>query len=368
MPEIPKKLNVKQQLLVTAAVDEILETTNVHQQALIRMLAIASEHNLNAANLLEDLRDEIRWETVHEIPKVVNELRAGVPIESALTQVPGTVPKSVVMAMATVQSQGLQKPLHQALLNAPTIRRKERGHAQDTTIASKLAGLFLRYVLILGILTFLMRVVIPQFKDMFEDFGVELPLSMQLLIEVSNVATHWWFLLPLIVFAAGLYLLLRKRYLLVRYLIRLVPSLWQQPAQTKQTRKDRSLAWVVQAGDDLKEAAIRFVSSNGIGVRESKRVAAAKKIEAGAGIMESLTSERVVSQKASMVVSKASSNESAGWILRNMSSARELRLFYRGMTGIRLFIWIGDFVLMFLVSWSAIAIFQSLIGIIRGLT
>jgi len=366
MPEIPKKLNVKQQLLVTAAADEILETTNVHQQALVRMLAIASEHNLNAANLLEDLRDEIRWETVHDIPKVVSELRAGVPIESALTQVPGTVPESVVMAMATVQSQGVQKPLHQALLNAPTIRRRERGHAQDTTIANKLAGLFLRYVLILGILTFMMLFVIPQFKSMFEEFGIEMPLSMQLLIEVSNVATQFWFVFALIFFAVALYLLIWKRHLLVNYFTRWIPSRWQQPVLTKTARKDRSLAWVVQADENSTEAAIRFVSSNDIGVGMSKRFAAAEKIEAGAGVVESLTNERVVSLRASKVVSKASSNEGAAWILRAKSRAREVRLNYRNLTGIRLFIWLSDFLLLFLGGWLGISIFQSLIAIIQG--
>ena len=55
MSEKFQKLNVEQQLLVTAAVDEILETASIHQQALIRMLAVASEHKLNAANLLDCL-------------------------------------------------------------------------------------------------------------------------------------------------------------------------------------------------------------------------------------------------------------------------------------------------------------------------
>ena len=55
MPVNLKQLSVEQQLLVSAAADEIFESTNIHQQTLIRMLAVASEYNLNAANLLEDL-------------------------------------------------------------------------------------------------------------------------------------------------------------------------------------------------------------------------------------------------------------------------------------------------------------------------
>ena len=366
MSEKFQKLNVEQQLLVTAAVDEILETASIHQQALIRMLAVASEHKLNAANLLEDLRVEMRSATARDVPRVVSELRSGVPIESVFNQIPGVVPESVVMAMADVQSQGLQKPLNQALLNAPTIRRREGNHVQDTTIVSKLGGLFLRSAFALHVLTFMMLFVIPQFKAMFEEFEIDMPASMQLLIEVSNKATQFWFVFALIFFAVGLYLLIWKRHLLVSYFTRWVPSRWQQPVLTKRTRKDRSLAWVVQAGDDSTDAAIRFASSNGIGVGLSKRVAAAEKIEAGAGVMESLVSERVVSQRASKVISQASSNEGAAWILRAKSRARELWLHYRDLTGVRLIIWLGDFLLMFLGGWLGVAIFQSLITIIQG--
>ena len=366
MLEKPKKLNVEQQLLVTAAADEILETTNIHQQALVRMLAVASEHKLNAANLLEDLRVEMRSATARDIPRVVSGLRSGVPIGSVFNQIPGVVPESVVMAMADVQSQGLQKPLNQALLNAPTIRRREGDHAQDTTIVSKLGGLFWRFIFATNILTFMMLFVVPQFKDMFEEFGIEMPSSMRHLIEFSNVAIQFWFVFALIFFAVGLYLLIWKRHVLVSYFTRWIPSRWQQPVLTKSARKDRSLAWVVQAGDNSTEAAIRFSSSNGIGVGLSKRVAAAEKIEAGAGVMESLTNERVVSQGASKVVSTAASNGSAAWILRARSRARELSLHYRDLTGVRLFIWLGDFLLMFIGGWLAVSIIQSLIAIIQG--
>jgi len=85
-----------------------------------------------------------------------------------------------------------------------------------------------------------------------------LPFSMQALIEVSNVATQFWFVFALIFFAVALYLLIWKRHLLVNYFTRWIPSRWQQPVLTKTARKDRSLAWVVQADENSTEAAIRF--------------------------------------------------------------------------------------------------------------
>jgi type IV pilus assembly protein PilC len=49
-----------------------------------------------------------------------------------------------------------------------------------------------------GILTFIMIKIVPQFKKIFDDFGSELPPMTQLLIDMSNFVVRYWYLLPLI--------------------------------------------------------------------------------------------------------------------------------------------------------------------------
>ena len=367
MPVNLKQLSVEQQLLVSAAADEIFESTNIHQQTLIRMLAVASEYNLNAANLLEDLSVEMKSATAQDIPFVVSDLKSGTLVESALAAVPGIVPEPVVMALAVTQSQGLQKPLNQALLSTDS-RRDEMDHREDTTVISKLIGLFHRYIFAIWILTFMMLFIIPQFKDMFEEFGIDLPPSMQLSIDLSNRIVNYWFVPASFLLAFGLFLVFKRPHLLVSYFVRWIPNRWQQPVLTKRARKDRSFAWVVRANDDSTDAAIRFVSSSDIGVKIKKRIAAAKKIESGTEALDALTTERVISKRASEVVSKASSSESANWLLRRMSDVKELNSHYRNLAGIRLLIWLGDFFLMVVAGLAAVSIFQSLLSIIRELT
>ena len=367
MSENTNQLSVEQQLLVSAAADEILESTNIHQQTLVRMLAVASEHNLNAANLLEDLSVEMKSATARDIPLVVSDLRSGTPVESALAAVPGVVPESVVMALAVVQSRGVRRPLNRALLNAGS-RQNEIDHREDTSIVSILIGLFQRYVLAILVFSGIMLFIIPQFKDMFEEFGIEPPWSMQRLCELSNLFTRFWFVPASLLLAQVLFWVFIRPYLFVSYFIRWIPNRWQQPVLTKSARKDRSFAWVVRASDDSTDAAIRFVSSNGIGVKTKKRIAAAKKIESGIEVLDALTTERVISKRASDVVSKASSSESASWLLRRMSGVKELKRHYRNLAGVRLLIWVGDFILMVVAGLTAISIFQCLITIIQGLT
>jgi len=58
-----------------------------------------------------------------------------------------------------------------------------------------------------GILTFIMLKIVPQFKKIFDDFGSELPPMTQLLIDISNFIANYWFLLP--AFPIGAVMLIR---------------------------------------------------------------------------------------------------------------------------------------------------------------
>ncbi|RMG10066.1 MAG: type II secretion system F family protein [Planctomycetota bacterium] len=51
-------------------------------------------------------------------------------------------------------------------------------------------------VVAVGILAGIMKFVIPAFKKMFEETGITLPALTEMLIEVSNFVSDYWFLLP----------------------------------------------------------------------------------------------------------------------------------------------------------------------------
>lgn len=47
-----------------------------------------------------------------------------------------------------------------------------------------------------GILIVIMIVVIPQFKAMFEEMGIELPISTRILLALANILLNYWYLIP----------------------------------------------------------------------------------------------------------------------------------------------------------------------------
>ena len=55
-----------------------------------------------------------------------------------------------------------------------------------------------------GILTFIMLKIVPQFKKIFDDFGSTLPDMTQVLINISTWVANYWYLIPAIPFGINL--------------------------------------------------------------------------------------------------------------------------------------------------------------------
>ena len=368
MAKASVKLTVDQQLLVSSVANEITDTTSIHQQAIVRMLAVASEHKLNAANLIEDLSVEIKSNTARKIPFVVHDLKAGLSIQQAFARTPGIVPESTVLALEAADSRGLQNPLNHALLKTTNKCEAETVGAENLEAVDHVSKLLQKYIFVIAILSFMMLFLVPQFKSMYGEFGIELPISMQLLVTVSNIVVKLWFVFAFILMAVTVFFIWRHPRVFTNYFTRWIPSRWQQPVLTKRAQQDLSVAWVVQTSGDLPETAKQFIHRNGVDAEELNRISDAGKAGPGGGILQAFASKRVISKRASTAASAASSNESAAWILRKMSQQSQQNRRQRSLAGLRTVIWIGNFFLLFLAGWTAIAIFQSLIFIIRGLT
>jgi len=261
----------------------------------------------------------------------------------------------------------LQKPLNQALLST-TNRRISHTGTEDLAAINRVSNLIFKFLFLSNIFSFLMLFIVPQFKAMFEEFGIELPLSMQFLIEFSNQAAHFWFLFPLGILAVGIYVVIRHTWVFTSYFTRWIPSRWGQPVLTKRVQKELSLAWVVQTSDALPKTAKQFITDNLVGTEELERLTAANKTDAGTGILKALVEKRVLPKQTSAIASMASSHESAAWILRKMSKLSHTNRRQLGFNGLRILTWIGNFITMVLAGWAAIAIFQSLLSIIQGVT
>ena len=359
-------LTVDQQILVSTAANEILETTSIHQQALIRMLAIASEYKLNPATLIIDLGAEMKSVTARKFEVVAAHLLEQVPIESALARVPGTIPEPAVLALAVTHAEGLQQPLNQTLLNSNSTEHHHNAHSEDNTLTDSVVGFAMQFLILSHILAFMMLFIIPQFKDMFNEFGFDLPLSMELFIDVNNKISRNWYIFFAISLLAIAYVIWKHPRFITNYFTRWIPGRWQQPVVTAKAQKDLGLAWVAQTSDDSNDAAIRLLSNRDFGARRSKRQAVVQKIETGTPVWEAIANGGIITNRVSKVVSTASTAQSANWILRQIGHKNRSKSRRYSLTKIRLLVWLLRTILILFVTWTAISFFQCLIVLIKG--
>ena len=145
------------------------------------------------------IRTRKRNKLISQISQLSIALYDGVPLATALSHQPNLLPAEVVGAIEAATKTGdvgvvLTKI---ALENSQALERR--------TLTEKWGGNAAIYatlvcLILFNITGFIMYYIIPKFKAIFEDFGVELPWLTTLLVEISNWVVNYWYLLGPVIF------------------------------------------------------------------------------------------------------------------------------------------------------------------------
>lgn len=109
-----------------------------------------------------------------------------------------------------------------------------------------------------GIVGFIMYYIIPKFKAIFDDFGVELPEITELLINISDIVVKYWFMAPIIpITVILLFKIIRKNktgaYILDRVALK-IPIIGQILTKSTVSRTCRTLGTLISSGVPILEA------------------------------------------------------------------------------------------------------------------
>jgi type IV pilus assembly protein PilC len=109
-----------------------------------------------------------------------------------------------------------------------------------------------------GILTFIMIKIVPQFEKIFKDFKQELPVMTKTLITISHLAYDWWYLIPALPIGFWLFIKLIRKFSYGREgwdLFSLkVPIFGQLVEKNTLARTTRTLGTLVSSGVPILEA------------------------------------------------------------------------------------------------------------------
>lgn len=213
-----------------------------------RQLSILQDAGLPILRSLKILEEQSRPGALKNgLIDVCDEIESGASLSEALSKSPKVFDRLYVNMIKAGEAGGSLEVI---------LRRLAEFKERTQKMKSKVIGAMLYPVMVvmftICILTFIMLFIIPQFKDMFEEFGIELPAPTLLLIAISNRVTQLWFLFPLIPIAGVLFISLVCKFKAGRmgwhlFLLKL-PILGKLVEKSNLARTMRTLGALVASG------------------------------------------------------------------------------------------------------------------------
>jgi type IV pilus assembly protein PilC len=239
---------------------------------------------------------------------VVEDVESGMTLSEAMAKHPKSFDRLYVNMVRAGEAGGALEVILQRLADF-----KEKSQGLKRKIIGAMVYPAVVIMVAISILMFIMVMIIPKFKKIFDEFGLQLPWATQTLINISDWMTNYWFFVPL--FPVGIYLMVKLirlsqagNYALDRMIL-WVPIIGSLVEKTIVARTMRTLGTLVSSGVPILEALsiVRETANNVVFERMFQRVL--ESIREGETIADPLREARLVDD---MVVNMVEVGEETG--------------------------------------------------------
>jgi type IV pilus assembly protein PilC len=219
-----------------------------------RQLAILQDAGLPVLRSLKILENQAKPGRLKNcLMDVCDDIEGGSTLSEAMTKQPKAFDRLYINMIKAGEAGGALEiillRLAEFLEKAQSLKRKVKGALVYPIVVVLVA---------VGILTFIMWKIVPEFEKIFEEFETELPAMTQFLIAVSQGVVNWWFLIPAIPFGLWLMIKLIRKFKYGRYgwdqFIIKVPIFGQLVEKNIVARTTRTLGTLVASGVPILEA------------------------------------------------------------------------------------------------------------------
>lgn len=197
-----KDKNKKQRSFAIGGVKTKLLTT------FTRQLSILQDAGLPILRSLKILEGQCKPGRLKNcLMDVCDEIEGGATLSEAMAKSPKAFDRLFVNMIKAGEAGGALELILQRLADflerAQALKRKIKGAMVYPIVVVSVA---------VGILTFIMIKIVPAFVKIFNDFEVELPSMTILLINISNAAVNYWYLIPGIPISLWLFVKLIRKF------------------------------------------------------------------------------------------------------------------------------------------------------------
>ena len=224
---------------------------------------------------------------------VVDDVESGMTLSEAMGKHPRCFDRLYVNMVKAGEAGGALEIILQRLAEF-----KEKA----LSLKRKIIGAMVYPVVVIAIaviiLSFIMIFIIPKFKKMFDEFGLQLPQMTKMLIDVSTWMKDYWYVIPL--FPLGFYLLIKliRLFRFGNYALDMItlwiPVVGKLVEKTIVARTMRTLGTLVSSGVPILEALsiVKETANNAVFERMFQRVL--ESIREGETIADPLRESRLV--------------------------------------------------------------------------
>ncbi len=340
---------------------ELFRISAPHQRALLRILAVSDLHGIDPKPLISGFADELPESYGELARRLVEELSDGVELVDALEDIPRLLPDSCVLALRLARQDGTLPGLNSALMHRYPGDQDDAN--PDESPVTVVARLMIRIFFITLILGFIMLKIMPEFQKMFEEFGVELPAVMKLLMRFCEMTANLWFLMPLALLVLFPFCIPTIR----DYLNRWNRLTWRQPAMTRSGNLKRELALIVQARQSATAGIAMFAGTRPVRGMMKRFSKVHEKIENHQDVWGALAEERVISSRDAKALSLSGDGDTQAWLLRWSATRQQHRSETSFTVLFRLVLAAVHVLLGLIVVFVCVAVFMTLTSIMRSI-
>jgi type IV pilus assembly protein PilC len=219
-----------------------------------RQLSILQDAGLPILRSLRILEEQAKpGRLKNSLMDVCEEIEAGATLSEAMSKSPKAFDRLYVNMIKAGEAGGALEVILRRLADfqerSQALRRKVKGAMIYPVVVVMVA---------VGILTFIMIKIVPTFKTIFEDFGVELPKATNLLIKISEYTVIYWYLIPSIPIGVWIFVKMMRKFKQGRmgsdlFMLN-VPVFGQLSEKNSLARTTRTLGTLVSSGVPILEA------------------------------------------------------------------------------------------------------------------
>ncbi len=258
-----------------------------------RQLATMVDAGIPIVGALDALQDQMEDKNFKSVIKQVRDnVEGGLSLSEAMSRQPNVFsPFFINMVRAGESSGNLDEILDRVAVYM------EKTIALMRKVKSSLIYPAVVIFMAIAITTFLLVKVVPIFKGIFDTLGAELPMPTQILINISNILTHWllFFIIGLVAFIVALKRIMKteKGRLAFDTLLLKLPVLGPLMRKVAIARFTRTLSTLQKSGVSILTALEIVGKTSGNKVIEAAVIKTKLSIKEGESIAQPLAASKV---------------------------------------------------------------------------